>query len=158
MPDAILAKPGPLDPEEWDFVRQHTILGDRILSAAPALRPVARIVRASHERWDGTGYPDALRGEQIPLARADRRGLRRVRGDHQRSLLPCGAHECDARKELSSQSGRQFDPAVIAAFFEELDDPTLSTVAGGQAEAEDQRRDLAATVVAQVDELLARAA
>ena len=49
-------------------MRQHTVLGERILSAAPALRPVATIVRATHERWDGSGYPDGLRGEQIPLA------------------------------------------------------------------------------------------
>ena len=68
IPDAILNKPGPLNADEWDFIRQHTILGERILSAAPALRPVARIVRATHERWDGRGYPDGLRGEQVPLA------------------------------------------------------------------------------------------
>ena len=60
VPDAILDKPGPLDPHEWEFMRQHTILGERILNAAAALRPVARLVRSSHERWDGTGYPDGL--------------------------------------------------------------------------------------------------
>ena len=68
IPDAILEKPGVLDAGEWEFIHQHTILGERILSAAPALRPVAKIVRASHERWDGRGYPDGLRGEEIPLA------------------------------------------------------------------------------------------
>ena len=60
IPDAILQKSGPLDDTEWGFMRQHTIIGERILSAAPALRRVARLVRSSHERWDGMGYPDGL--------------------------------------------------------------------------------------------------
>ena len=68
IPDAILNKPGKLDAEEWAFMRQHTILGERILNAASALRPIARIVRASHERWDGDGYPDGLRGDRDPAA------------------------------------------------------------------------------------------
>ncbi len=68
VPDAILDKAAALDAGEWEFMRQHTILGERILNAAPALRPVARIVRATHERWDGGGYPDGLTGEQIPMS------------------------------------------------------------------------------------------
>src|SRR5207248_423876 len=60
IPDAILHKPGPLDPDELSFVRRHTEIGERILAAAPGLVPASRLVRASHERWDGTGYPDAL--------------------------------------------------------------------------------------------------
>ena len=67
IPDEILHKPGPLTEDEWSFVRQHTIIGERILSAAPALLPVAKLVRASHEHWDGSGYPDGLAGEAIPL-------------------------------------------------------------------------------------------
>ena len=67
VPDKILDKPGPLDPPEREFIERHTLVGERILSAAPALQPVARLVRTSHERWDGTGYPDGLAGEQIPL-------------------------------------------------------------------------------------------
>ena len=68
VPDEILSKPGPLDDREWAFVRQHTIVGERILRASPALRSVATVVRASHENWDGSGYPDGLSGEEIPLA------------------------------------------------------------------------------------------
>ncbi len=68
IPDEILHKPGPLDERDWAFVRKHTVVGERIVSASPALRPVGRIVRSSHERWDGTGYPDELAGEEIPLA------------------------------------------------------------------------------------------
>ena len=67
IPDAILAKPGPLDPAEWEFMRKHTLIGERIIAAAPALVPIARLVRSSHERWDGAGYPDGLAGEAIPL-------------------------------------------------------------------------------------------
>ena len=123
VPDAILDKPGPLDAAEWEFVRQHTILGERILSAAPALRPVATIVRASHERWDGGGYPDGLVGTQIPLAA--------------RIVAACDAYDAmtndrcyrkarskaAARLELLSEAGRQFDPIVVAAVLEELEEP-----------------------------------
>ncbi len=67
IPDEILRKRGALTPEEWEFIRRHTLIGERIINGAPALAPVAALVRASHERWDGTGYPDGLRAEQIPL-------------------------------------------------------------------------------------------
>ena len=70
VPDAILAKPGPLDEREWEFVRQHTLVGERILRAAPALHSVAKLVRSSHERFDGTGYPDGLVGQTIRSAPA----------------------------------------------------------------------------------------
>ena len=60
IPDAIMSKPGPLDPDEWAIVRQHTIIGERILAAAPALSQVAKLVRSSHERYDGTGYPEGI--------------------------------------------------------------------------------------------------
>ncbi|HEY4236809.1 MAG TPA: diguanylate cyclase [Gaiellaceae bacterium] len=68
IPDAVLQKSGLLDPTEWGFVHSHTLIGQRILGAAPALRPVGAIVRSTHENWDGTGYPDGLAGEAIPLA------------------------------------------------------------------------------------------
>ena len=67
IPDAILNKPGPLDDHEWEFMRGHTIVGERIVSCATSLRDVAPIVRASHERWDGAGYPDGTAGREIPL-------------------------------------------------------------------------------------------
>ncbi|MEX2612956.1 MAG: HD domain-containing phosphohydrolase, partial [Gaiellaceae bacterium] len=68
IPDEILGKPGPLDEHEWAFVQGHTVVGERILRASPHLWGVASIVRATHESWDGTGYPDGLAGEEIPLA------------------------------------------------------------------------------------------
>jgi len=112
IPDAILQKPGPLSDHEWAFVRQHTVLGERILNAAPALRPVARIVRATHERWDGQGYPDGLEGEEIPaaariIAVCDAYGA--ITSD--RPYRDSRSHEaaCD---ELRRCAGTQFDPAV----------------------------------------------
>jgi diguanylate cyclase (GGDEF)-like protein len=68
IPDVVLQKSGALDATEWGFIHSHTLIGQRILSSAPALRPVGAIVRSTHENWDGTGYPDGLAGEEIPLA------------------------------------------------------------------------------------------
>jgi two-component system cell cycle response regulator len=116
VPDAILDKPGALDPVEWSFMRRHPLIGERILLAAPALRPVARLVRASHERWDGGGYPDGLRADEIPLGA--------------RVVAVCDAFdamttdrpyrqpvsEADAIEELRRCAGTQFDPMVVDAF------------------------------------------
>jgi two-component system, cell cycle response regulator len=68
IPDAILHAPQALDDAEWAYMRQHTIIGQRIISAAPGLLNVALIVRSSHERYDGSGYPDRLSGDEIPPA------------------------------------------------------------------------------------------
>ena len=67
IPDAVLDKPGPLSDSEWKLMRSHTLVGDRIIRAAPMLAGVAQVVRSSHERWDGKGYPAGLAGEAIPL-------------------------------------------------------------------------------------------
>ena len=67
IPDAILHAPRALDAAEWEYMRQHTIIGERIIGVAPELRGVGRIVRSSHERYDGGGYPDGLAGDEIPL-------------------------------------------------------------------------------------------
>ena len=67
IPDSILNKAGAPDPQEWEFIKQHTLIGERILAAAPALATIAPLVRASHERFDGAGYPDGLKGSAIPI-------------------------------------------------------------------------------------------
>ncbi|HVX66369.1 MAG TPA: HD domain-containing phosphohydrolase, partial [Bryobacteraceae bacterium] len=67
IPDSILFKPGPLTPEEWAIMRTHSIKGEEICRPAKTLAAVLPIIRNHHERWDGTGYPDGLRGEEIPL-------------------------------------------------------------------------------------------
>jgi diguanylate cyclase (GGDEF)-like protein len=116
IPREILHKAAPLDAQEWRFMRQHTIIGERILSAAPALRPVARLVRSSHERWDGSGYPDGLEGSEIPLgariiAVCDAYDAMITDRPYRRAIDPRGA-----LAELRACAGSQFDAAVVEAF------------------------------------------
>jgi two-component system cell cycle response regulator len=120
VPDEILNKPARLTEEEFAFMKQHTIIGERMLAVAPALKGVAQIVRSSHERWDGNGYPDALAGEAIPLPA--------------RIVSVCDSFDAmisdrpyqtprtteEALLELRRCAGTQFDPAVVAAFEEVL--------------------------------------
>src|SRR5260370_7928031 len=67
IPDAVLQKPGALTQEEWALIRIHPVVGADVVSHIPALRPLAPVIRAHHERWDGQGYPDRLAAEAIPL-------------------------------------------------------------------------------------------
>lgn len=116
IPESILDKPGPLDDAEWNLMREHTIVGERILLAAPALAPVAALVRASHERWDGTGYPDGVASGEIPL------GARIVAVCDAYDAMTsdrsyrCALPHAEAIAELRRHSGTQFDPAVVEAF------------------------------------------
>jgi len=118
IPSSILNKPGALTEGEWAVIREHTIIGERILRSVPEMADVATIVRHSHEHWDGGGYPDGLAGDRIPLAsrvilcadafhaiRADR-PYRRGRDAH------------DAIAEIRACAGTQFDPAVVDAFVD----------------------------------------
>jgi HD-GYP domain-containing protein (c-di-GMP phosphodiesterase class II) len=121
IPDAILDKPAGLDDTEWELMHQHTILGERILNAAPALRPVARIVRSTHEHWDGAGYPDGLRGAEIPLAArivavCDAYDAMTT----ERAYSPAVGHE-SACQELRDVAGTQFDPQVVEVFIAEIE-------------------------------------
>ena len=113
VPDEILHKPGPLDEREWDFVRQHTIVGERILRASPALRSVATIVRWSHENWDGSGYPDGVAGDDIPLAsriiRACNAFVAMTSDRPYRIAFSVDA----ALDELNRRTGTEYDPTVV---------------------------------------------
>ena len=116
IPDAILNKPGPLDEHEWDFMRRHTYVGERILARAPALAPVAALVRSSHERWDGEGYPDGLAGEAIPLGAriicvCDAFAAMTTDRPYARAISPA-----EAIVELRRESKAQFDPKIVDAF------------------------------------------
>ena len=115
IPEELLHKPGPLDAEEWAFVRRHPLIGERIIGAAPALARAAKLVGATHERLDGSGYPDGLAGDQIPLGA--------------RIIAVCDAFTAmtfprsyapqltvpQAIEELRRCAGTQFDPAVVDA-------------------------------------------
>ena len=113
IPDEVLNKPGKLTDEEWKLMKDHTVIGERILRAIPGMGGVARIVRHEHERWDGSGYPDGIAGEEIPIGA--------------RIILACDAYHAmisdrpyrkgmphgDAVAELVANAGSQFDPQVV---------------------------------------------
>jgi HD-GYP domain-containing protein (c-di-GMP phosphodiesterase class II) len=121
IPESILNKPGALDEPEWRFMKWHTLIGERILAAAPALADVASVVRSSHEQLDGSGYPDGLVKDQIPL------GARIVAvGDAFEAMTSDRPYRDaltvdEAIAELRRGSGTQFDPVVVDAFLTVLD-------------------------------------
>ena len=117
VPDSILLKEGPLNAEEWEVMRMHPFNAYKLLCGLEFLRPALDIVLCHHERWDGTGYPYGLQGEEIPLAariftvvdvwdalRSDRPYRR-------------GLPEAEVQRYIAAQSGKQFDPSVVAAFL-----------------------------------------
>jgi diguanylate cyclase (GGDEF)-like protein len=118
IPAAVLGRPGRITAPEWRFVGLHTLVGERLLAANFGMEAVATLVRSSHERWDGQGYPDGLSGAEIPLgsrvvfvcsAFQDMTSER----PHRKSL---SANE--ALAELKAGAGSQFDPSVVEAFAE----------------------------------------
>jgi two-component system cell cycle response regulator len=118
--DEILHKPEGLTAEEWTLMRKHTLIGQRVLDAAPALGEVAKLIRSTHERWDGEGYPDGLAGRKIPLG--------------SRAILICDAYNAmtegrpyrpavsseQAFEELRKGAGTQFDPELVTTFIEKV--------------------------------------
>lgn len=119
IPDAILLKEGPLTPEEWKVMRQHPEIGRQILAGVPHLAQAAEIVLCHEERFDGSGYPQGLAGEAIPLwvrlfaiidtldAMTSDRSYRK------------GLSFDKAKAEIRRMSGTQFDPVAVAVFLEE---------------------------------------
>ena len=117
VPGYVLNKPGPLDAEETAIMREHPVIGERIVASVPFLNRIRPIVRAEHERWDGAGYPDGLKGEAIPI--------------EARIIHACDAFQAMSSdrpyrrarprdwilKEIESQSGKQFDPEVADALL-----------------------------------------
>jgi diguanylate cyclase (GGDEF)-like protein len=120
IPDSVLHKEAPLDDAEWAIMREHPVIGARIISSIEGLAHLAPLIRAEHESWDGSGYPDGLAGEEIPIA--------------SRIVFACDAYHAMTsdrpyRQALSASAaidevrrcaGRQFDPAVAAALVQVL--------------------------------------
>jgi hypothetical protein len=118
IPGDLLEKPGPLTEEEWALMRRHTIVGEQIMSSVVELREVGRLVRHSHERWDGTGYPDGLAGEEIPLGSrvifvAD--AFHAIRCDR---AYRAGSSAQEAVTEILRCAGTQFDPRIAETLEE----------------------------------------
>jgi len=121
VPGYILHKPGPLDDEETAVMREHPVIGERIVASVPFLARIRPIIRAEHERWDGGGYPDRLGGERIPI--------------EARIIHACDAFQAMASdrpyrlarprewimEEIRAQAGRQFDPQVARALLEVIE-------------------------------------
>ncbi len=120
IPDSLLDKPGPLNAEEWALMRQHTLLGERILLAAPSLASVAALVRSCHERWDGGGYPDGLKGVDIPLGARIVFACDAFHAMTTDRPYRTGRTTAEALIELESEAGRQFDPEIVAILMKRL--------------------------------------
>jgi putative nucleotidyltransferase with HDIG domain len=114
--DSVLFKPGPLDPEEWDHMREHPVKGYEIASKIEMLKPIMSAVRNHHERWDGTGYPDKLVSDDIPMAArivaiADAFDAMATDRPYKKALP---LDECEAM--LRRASGKMYDPELIEIF------------------------------------------
>ena len=131
VPEHVLRKPGPLTAEEWEVMRTHPVLGAQIVAPITFLDGAERLVRHHHERFDGTGYPDGLRAEEIPLAA-------RVFAvadafDAMTSDRPYRAAMSLERalQEIVDGSGSQFDPEVVRVFIDLVEDGPVALAAGG---------------------------
>ena len=120
VPIEVLEKPGPLNAEEWEIMKEHTVVGERLLRCNPELERTAALVRHSHEHFDGGGYPDGLRGTDIP------RGSRIILCADAFHAIRCdrpyrpGRSTARALAVIQRQTGRQFDPEVVEALFDSV--------------------------------------
>jgi diguanylate cyclase (GGDEF)-like protein/putative nucleotidyltransferase with HDIG domain len=113
IPDSVLSKAGPLTADEWKFIRRHTIIGERILAASPALADVARVVRSTHERVDGAGYPDGLRGEDIVIEARIIGACDAYSSMTSERTYRSAMTQHDAIAELERCAGSQFDRTIV---------------------------------------------
>jgi len=121
VPDSILLKPGKLTAKEFDLMKRHPVLGNRLLAPIPALQQARAAVLAHHERYDGTGYPYGLANQEIPIAARIIAVADAFDAVTQTRVYRAGESAVRALDELSKGSGTQFDPDVVAAFFDTLE-------------------------------------
>jgi diguanylate cyclase (GGDEF)-like protein/putative nucleotidyltransferase with HDIG domain len=140
VPGYVLNKPGALDDEEIAIMREHPVIGERIVASVPFLSRIRPVVRAEHERWDGGGYPDGLKGEQIPI--------------EARIIHACDAFQAMSSdrpyrrakprdwilKEIATQSGRQFDPRVAEALLQVIQSGELHVNGTAEGAVHEDRR------------------
>jgi diguanylate cyclase (GGDEF)-like protein len=132
IPEELLRKPLPLTPQEWDFIEQAPAIGERIVSSAPALTPVAPLVRSAREHYDGTGYPDHLAGDDIPLGARIIAACAALAGMTADRPYPDQLTTATALDILGRAAGTQFDPQVVAALRQALLQPATASVGAGQ--------------------------
>jgi len=128
IPEHILCKRGPLDAEEWEVMRRHPLIGAQIVSPIPFLSAAVELIRHHHERFDGSGYPDGLRGEQIPLAA---RAFAVVDSfDAMTSERPYRGPMGVARAldEIRAGAGTQFDPEIVRVFIRMIEEEPWEAV------------------------------
>jgi response regulator RpfG family c-di-GMP phosphodiesterase len=116
IPDAILTKPGTLDPAEWEVMRTHAEIGARIVASAPSLAHTAGLIRSHHERYDGHGYPDGLAGDEIPIEAAIISVCAAFVAMMRHRPYSDAITVAEALAELRRCAGTQFHPDVVAAF------------------------------------------
>ncbi|HSP63469.1 MAG TPA: diguanylate cyclase [Pyrinomonadaceae bacterium] len=134
VPDHILNKPGPLTPAEFEKTKVHTVIGAEILGRVDFPFPVVPIVKGHHERWDGFGYPDGLKGEQIPITARIMSVVDCFDSVREDRPFRSGMTRELAIDLLRRGSGTQFDPAVVDLFIEHLPRLEAETAARGLAE------------------------
>jgi two-component system, cell cycle response regulator len=116
IPPWILEKAGPLTEYELGVMREHSVIGQRMLERRPELRPLAPLVRATHEHWDGTGYPDGLIGAAIPLPSRIAAVCDAFDAMTKPRVYSASMSIDGALCELDRSAGTQFDPGVVAVF------------------------------------------
>ena len=116
IPDKILLKPGSLDPDEWEVMRKHPTLAYKMLSQVSFLRPALDIPYCHHEKWDGTGYPRGLKGEEIPLSARIFSVVDVWHALTSKRPYHAAWKQQDAMKYIIEQAGSHFDPAVVDLF------------------------------------------
>ncbi len=130
VPDAILKKPGPLNPREWRLMQEHTLLGDQLLTENSDFAMAREVARWHHEHWDGAGYPDGLAAEEIPLAArivavADVFDALISKRPYKQAWPPEGA-----MREIQRVAGSHLDPAIVKAFLELWEAGEITRIVG----------------------------
>ena len=114
--ERIVKKPGPLDSDEYDKVKRHPVIGADLLKSIAAFEPMAGIIRHHHEHFDGSGYPDGLRGEGIPVPARILAVAHAYIGMISKRPHRDALSGPEARDKIKEGSGTQFDPRVVEAF------------------------------------------